>query len=1021
MKKMIKTMLSFAAVVSAVTFSFVSCGPEGPVGEGEGDGQDKGPTEEQLAYADSLETALYKQARAMQVVLTSSEEPVLVSSCVAEEAENTYTITLTTGASFPIFIDNDETYADALSYVESEGKKFWAICDKDGNIVPVEDADGAGVELSATFDIEVADGKCSLKLGETSYDMGYNCEDKVQIFDCTLLEDNSGVVYAVVFDFGADKTKIVYVADYSGFYFYLPSDESKAPVSEIYVNMTGKATVAANLPEDIAWTLVAPESVSVSSRNVEGISYVDLDIAARNDLNGEQKLQAVSEDGTFVFAEIALTSKQFRSLSVSMTDAIITPTTGVGKFAYGLSLYNDFNEDEILALSAGLIDGTIQPSAGNSVSEEVVVEPFETILGAPMGSEDRYILWAVADGVLFQIEVTDIDVDIEVKSEYLLDADVNVTVSGVKSLFGGLIEVSDEMLSTILYQVNNLVYTPVSVGDKFEYEGAASEFPVIGNKNVFLSPQTSYALWVVPVVNGEYEYTEKDIIFKEFDTKSVTSGGSLELLCSEPVATISSLSFDLSCEGASMIYYAFLNSKGSRYLEAPNEAKFEQIVMADSDNRMGDYKGVIGNKVTAVSPKLNDEAATEYWLYAVAVDADGKYGKVHCVSAKTLALAYDTSISLTVESLEVKSNEATFKVTSTGDLSDYIYWVGRTTDPFYRNSTHCNESKSGAQKYMAINPDDENITACMRKYGRLAEDGTITIDDMTMETTYVFIILEKGELYYSPVGYKLIRTLAADLGEIVREGSAEWNAAKNAVKLEWHKQKFDAPMGLMASYGFNFSCPDNLTAYVMAASDNYFTAAGITKMEHIMIAIENHAGAIASNNGTPLSPTGELMSEPDYYKNGTLVRASLMNVYEYYAHGNPMAGSVTYFAKGSHGKDECYGWENGHCTQYDECAAKIQRFLSREPWENRAAGFGLEGQEKEAWVQALQEAYNVFYKDAKPHLYENDGKGIDMYQPYGSGPDDSGIIHDRVVVMFKDLQGNYYEPMYFEVPNYFEK
>ena len=153
MKKMIKTMLSFAAVVSAVTFSVVSCGPEGPVGEGYGDGQDKGPTEEQLAYADSLETALYKQARAMQVVLTSSEEPVLVSSCVAEEAENTYTITLTTGASFPIFIDNDETYADALSYVESEGKKLWAICDKDGNIVPVEDADGAGVELIIHIDM----------------------------------------------------------------------------------------------------------------------------------------------------------------------------------------------------------------------------------------------------------------------------------------------------------------------------------------------------------------------------------------------------------------------------------------------------------------------------------------------------------------------------------------------------------------------------------------------------------------------------------------------------------------------------------------------------------------------------------------------------------------------------------------------------------------------------------------------------------------------------------------------------
>ena len=34
--------------------------------------------------------------------------------------------------------------------------------------------------------------------------------------------------------------------------------------------------------------------------------------------------------------------------------------------------------------------------------------------------------------------------------------------------------------------------------------------------------------------------------------------------------------------------------------------------------------------------------------------------------------------------------------------------------------------------------------------------------------------------------------------------------------------------------------------------------------------------------------------------------------------------------------------------------------------------------------------------------------------------DDEGNIPDRVVVMLKDLDGNYYEPMFFEVPDYFE-
>ena len=34
---------------------------------------------------------------------------------------------------------------------------------------------------------------------------------------------------------------------------------------------------------------------------------------------------------------------------------------------------------------------------------------------------------------------------------------------------------------------------------------------------------------------------------------------------------------------------------------------------------------------------------------------------------------------------------------------------------------------------------------------------------------------------------------------------------------------------------------------------------------------------------------------------------------------------------------------------------------------------------------------------------------------------DKGELHDRVIVMLKDRQGNYFEPMYFEVPNYFVK
>ena len=42
-----------------------------------------------------------------------------------------------------------------------------------------------------------------------------------------------------------------------------------------------------------------------------------------------------------------------------------------------------------------------------------------------------------------------------------------------------------------------------------------------------------------------------------------------------------------------------------------------------------------------------------------------------------------------------------------------------------------------------------------------------------------------------------------------------------------------------------------------------------------------------------------------------------------------------------------------------------------------------------------------------------DGEGIGKVDGF------TLFIKDAVIVVLKDLQGNYYEPMYFPVPNYF--
>ena len=98
----------------------------------------------------------------------------------------------------------------------------------------------------------------------------------------------------------------------------------------------------------------------------------------------------------------------------------------------------------------------------------------------------------------------------------------------------------------------------------------------------------------------------------------------------------------------------------------------------------------------------------------------------------------------------------------------------------------------------------------------------------------------------------------------------------------------------------------------------------------------------------------------------------------------------------------------------------IAECLTIEKWKNYGRARGVEGEELEAFAESYLQAYKPFYEDMEPIIFVNDGSPIKVFTGSAIGVDEKGEVHDRVIVMFKDKQGNYYEPMYFEVPNYFK-
>ena len=930
-------------------------------------------------------------------------------------------VTLSTGLTF-VSLADDQEYSSILTYDEVDSEKVWAMIEKDGDVDPILNANGNNHALSNEIEVEIENDKYYFSINGEKYLTGYAKNDPVQAFKCQFQADAQGLVYAVTFDFGNECQMSYFVTGYTGVKFRLPYGENAEAVSEYYVHSGSRSEIVLDIPQGVEYVLSASEGWKAEKKATDSAVYVEITAPEASASVTSGQLQVLSAAGNAVMSTLTLSAEPFHSVTTSSTSVIVTPYVGVRKFVYGLVELDLYADEDVVAKASGVAGGAAP--AGCDISDVSVVRPITELLQGELDPDKRYVLWAVpviygddlqatvlADAIR-KHEFGAMSFDIEALDVNLLDAQLKVTVKGADAVFGGVVAKSEGFMDEIIYQVDNSIVDSIVVANQnFVFEGLMSDFPAVDGYKNEIEPAQTYVVWVAPAVAGDYKYSEADITYLEVTTNSVVPGGNIALTISNPVTTPSTFTADLNADGAVLIYYAILDkSTGDRYASAADADKYAQMMKKSPVI-------VRGSSVAAECKKLNP--STTYWIYAVAVDEDGKYGPVACVSGKTTKLEYDTTIKLTVEKIDVTAKKAVLKVTSTGgDLSDYIYWAGSAMDPFWISTSTCGGDKDIAQKYMALNPDDENIKKAMNKYGAIGEDGIITLNGLAMQTDYVFAILEKGTTNFSKVGYIKVTTLEADLGEIVVEGSAKWLAAKETVKIEWLENKFSAAENsqMQAYYAFNFSCPTNMTAYVLCASDLYY--AEMLKIEDVMIDIENTASRRYDNGITPMV-NGAYAQEPDYYKDGELRNGQLMNVYEFCVHGVPLMGFVTYFAKGSHGEGNCIHWENGKCTAYEYGMQSIAKFMTIDPWEKRAQQFGLKDQEAADWSKALLDAYTVFYKDATPVIYENNGEPIESANPYANGVNDEGLIPDRVIVMLKDLNGNYYHPMYFEVPNHF--
>lgn len=989
---------------------------------------------EHEAKLNELQAQINNQADAMAALLSDGST---IKTCVKQN-DGSYLVTLSNGTKFKVF--PQETNASTLmTYLVIDGNKYWAVYTPSGELEALKDAQGKNIPVSVQVDVELKDGKYYIVINGYEYETGYDAEDTVKVFDsCIPHTDASGNVYAMTFSFGPGMEVTVSVDGYKGVIFKLENlGATSQIISEYYVPYATTQSFLIDVEGVVDYVMQIPYGWKVVERTDDqtGNSYLDVTAPSKAVVEagaaferGDLKVVAVVEGGDAAITKLVLSADPFKKVEFSSTKLVAEPYNGVQKFVYGIVESDEFDQASVIETAQTLVSTSTDAPAGYAVAEGNVTCTLEEMLGSELNPNKKYVLFVVPaiyqdgeeagfyiDATLFQsYKVGAVIVNMAEPHAMLFDAEITVDVKGTEKMWAGTAVKTETLFSDIIYGIVNGITEPYTEG--LTYHGMASQYPVEdANADVQFAPGTTYVTWCVPFDSDKATYTEDDIIYKEFTTNSLVSGGSLTVTAGDAEVTTSSITMPISAEGAEIIYYAFLTEDEGKRLgntSGMDENKFN-LIMKSANCTL-----VKGNEAVATIEGMLPE--TTMWLYAVAVDAEGKYGTVLCKSASLTKVTFN-SMSVSYADWTPGSDKIEYNITvSGGTPSGYIYWIGTSLDPLW---VKCGKMKDNLYKYMAVYPEDEAITKVMRANGDISEDGKIVITGLRMEEEYHMMILAKDENgVYSKGAYKKLSTLAADLGNIRLEGSDIWNEAKAGIQFQWLEDMFQpaASQAMMARYAFNFSCPQDYTAFILCASDTYFSEAGFTKNTQIMIEIENYCSRRYDDGRTPFE-NGEYACEPDYYKDGELREGQMMNVVDFYVHGLPTMGFATYFAPDSHGEGNCIYWENGHDVNYQRALDLIEEYKTLAKYEARAAAFGLKGQEAADWAKALLEAYLPYYEAAEPLIYFNNGEPLFMMNPYAMGIDDKGELHDRVVVMLKDRQGNYFEPMYFEVPNYFVK
>ena len=893
---------------------------------------------------------------------------LMITDVSVDASTGVTSVTLSNGYVLKLLPEKDlKSYVTYITL--SDGADYWAFIDENGDKQLFLDEDGNPIPVIGDVpEVIVKDGETWIVIGGVEYPISGN-----SVFsDYELITDElTGEVYAVTFTFGEGMSFTVTVDGACGFYFVKPMGWSTAIISDYFVanGLTERVQIDARGVVD--YVLQIPDGWRVKEHEdvFMGAKYFDITAPSAELVasgvaaaDGDLKVVAVLEGGKATVAKLYLSTSPFKEFGVSLGNATVRMYNGLQKFVYGVCNAEEFDEDAVFQTAEGLLTAYDYP-AGYGVSDfDIVDTPLGEIAGTELTPGESYVFWAIPalyyqtdvdagyylkEGTFVTREVNYSSVEFEISREGFRDAQLAMELKGVDAYYTALVPKADYLLEDVVYCLNIPGYYEAMTAP-MSYEGSVFTF-----YDVAAEQATEYVAWVAVAEEGKV-YTEADVVVCEFSTLNLTAGGSVTVSAAETKASATDIAVTLEAAGAETIYYSYLTkSNANRYTD--NEARAMYLF----ENGLS-VKGVSAQtKASDVISKIKPD--TDFVLFAVASDSDGKYGDVLVHECRTTGIGYnDMKVELSV--LTNDPHDVVIGISAKGAES-FVYWIGKTSDNTWKSSNYLGGSVETAQEYMFINHDHNRIVSVMEKYPIV--DGKISMTDLDMDVDYVMVAMAKGEDgTFSKASELRFVPRAVALGDVVYATDSKWESAKP--EIEWVTEKFYSAAGQMpGNYVFKIKIPEGFTAFVLAGTDSYLNEGDNTLVmtpEEKMIKVIQYVDKPRDSN---ITVDYDLWGEKGWPYG-----------YEFYhhQHGNPLFGNVVIWASKEYHDSVC------------DCGGTF----------------------------TTQKTVNGVVVDVNHVLNINDGTPVEMRQPYAVGS--TTEIIDKVFVVCQDTDGNCYEMFEFGVP-----